>query len=83
MQTPEHKSALDPVLASEFLEFFHKYENSIEASDNWFDTSCRGYVDYWDCEGDRLLNWKDKGYRTVFDLLMVFYLKKNNLNTKC
>lgn len=57
-------------LRQEFIEFFHKYENSIEASDTWFDTSCAGYVDYWDCNGERLLNWKDKGYGTVFDLLM-------------
>lgn len=70
MKTPELKS-VDPVLAYQFIEFFHKYENSIEASDTWFETSCRGYVDYWDCDGDRLLNWKDKGYRTIFDLLMV------------
>lgn len=70
LQTPEMKS-VDPVLAYQFIEFFHKYENSIEASDTWFDTSCRGYVEYWDCAGDRLLNWKDKGYRTLFDLLMV------------
>lgn len=60
----------DPNVCQQFLDFFHKYENSIEASDTWFDTSCRGYCEYWDCDGDRLLNWKDKGYRTVFDLLM-------------
>ncbi|XP_055705858.1 spermine oxidase isoform X2 [Phlebotomus papatasi] len=60
---------LDPVVAEQFLDFFHKYENSIEASDTWFDTSARGYLEYWDCEGERLLNWRDKGYRTVFSLI--------------
>lgn len=26
-------------------------------------------MEYWDCEGERLLNWRDKGYRTVFSLI--------------
>lgn len=65
---PEYKD-ICPELAFQFLDFFHRYENSIEASDNWFETSARGYLDYWDCEGDRLLNWKDRGYHTVFALL--------------
>lgn len=43
----------------------------MDASDSWFDTSCPGYVESVDAEGDQLLNWKGKGYRTVLDLLMV------------
>lgn len=70
LQSPQYQS-IDPVLSQQFIEFFHKYENSIEASDTWFDTSCRGYVDYWDCDGDRLLNWKDKGYISILNILMV------------
>lgn len=68
--SPEYKD-IDPILANQLFEFYHKYENSIEASDTWYDASCKGYCDYWDCDGDRLLNWKDKGYKTIFDLLMV------------
>lgn len=70
LRTEQFKD-VDANVCQQFLDFFHKYENSIEASDTWFDTSCKGYCEYWDCDGDRLLNWKDKGYRTVFDLLMV------------
>lgn len=70
LRTDEFKD-VDANVCQQFLEFFHKYENSIEASDTWFETSCKGYCEYWDCDGDRLLNWKDRGYRTVFDLLMV------------
>lgn len=65
---PEYKD-ICPELAFQFLDFFHRYENSIEASDSWFETSARGYLEYWDCEGDRLLNWKDRGYQTVLTLL--------------
>jgi monoamine oxidase len=56
-------------LAQQFLENFHKFENSIEASDNWFETSANGYLEYHECEGHNLLNWKDKGYKTVFDYI--------------
>lgn len=69
LRTDDKYKHVDPELAQQFLDCFHKYENSIEASDSWFETSCRGYLEYWDCEGDRLLNWKANGYGTVFKLL--------------
>lgn len=46
-------------------------ENSIECSDTWFDVSAKCLAEYWECEGDSLLNWKDRGYKTLFDLLLV------------
>lgn len=55
--------------AAEVLEYFHKFENSIEASDSWFDTSGSGYLQYWECDGHPLLNWRDKGYVTVLDYI--------------
>ncbi|XP_063705063.1 spermine oxidase-like [Culicoides brevitarsis] len=69
LETEQYKD-IDKNTAYQFLDFFHRYENSIEASDTWYDTSARGYLHYWDCDGDRLLNWKDRGYKTILDLLM-------------
>lgn len=69
---------IDSELAHECYEYFHKFMNFLDGSDSWYETSCdmHGYVT---CEGDRLLDWKDRGYATVFDLLQVFlyvhYLK--------
>lgn len=63
-------SDIDSSLAHEVLEYYHKFENSIEASDTWFDTSANGYTHYWECEGNPLLNWRDKGYKTLFDFIM-------------
>ncbi|KAJ4436713.1 hypothetical protein ANN_16845 [Periplaneta americana] len=54
-----------------FLDWFQKFENSIDGSDSWFETSGRGLTEYWDCEGNLLLSWKSGGYRRVLDLLMV------------
>lgn len=70
LETPDYAD-VDHETAYQFLEFFHKFENSIEASDSWFDTSGPGYLHYWECDGDHLLNWKDRGYKTVLDILMV------------
>lgn len=70
LETSEYQD-LDKSTAFQYLDFFHRYENSIEASDTWYDTSATGFVHYWDCEGDRLLNWKDRGFKTILDILMV------------
>ncbi|XP_055630502.1 spermine oxidase-like isoform X2 [Toxorhynchites rutilus septentrionalis] len=69
LKDPEY-AIIDHETAYQFLEFYHKFENSIEASDSWFDTSGPGYLHYWECEGDSLLNWRDKGYKTILDIMM-------------
>lgn len=77
---------IDSELAAQFVEFWHKFENSFEASDTWYDTSCQSYPEYWICDGDHLLNWKDKGYRTVFELLQVTATHSTGIyrsNTQC
>ncbi|EDW79990.1 uncharacterized protein Dwil_GK12302 [Drosophila willistoni] len=57
-------------IAKEFLAVFHKFESSVEAADHLFEVSGRGHLDYWLCEGELLLNWRDKGYRRFLQLLM-------------
>lgn len=64
-------SDIDAETSCQMLEYFHKYENSIDASDNWFVTSGNGYLQYWECDGHPLLHWKDKGYKSVIDFITV------------
>lgn len=47
------------------------YRNMYVASDSWYEASGRDYIEYWDCPGDLLQNWKERGYARVFDLLQV------------
>lgn len=61
---------LSKSLSDNFLEWFHRFENSIDGSDSWFETSGSGHTEYVECEGDPVLVWKQGGYRKVFDLLM-------------
>ncbi|XP_013118709.2 spermine oxidase [Stomoxys calcitrans] len=61
---------VDPVLAREFLENFKKFESSVEAADHLFEVSGKGHLEYWLCEGELLLNWRDKGFKTFLDILL-------------
>lgn len=55
----------------EVLDWFQRMQNTVDAADSWFETSCQSIGEYWECEGIYLLNWKDRGYITLFDLLQV------------
>lgn len=62
---------IDVNLQREVFEWFHQYQNMYVACDSWYKASMRNSLEYWECAGDLLLNWKDRGYRTVLDLLQV------------
>lgn len=78
----EEFNDIDHELQRQAHDFYHRMENSIVASDSWYETSCKNYNQYWYCEGDNLLNWKGKGYITVFDLLQVLLMNSvySNIN---
>lgn len=65
---------IDESLKYEVLKWFHQLVKTHSALDSWYNASCRNFVDYWICSGDQYLNWKNKGYRTVFDLLQVSFI---------
>ncbi|XP_037941161.1 uncharacterized protein LOC119674108 [Teleopsis dalmanni] len=77
LRRPEN-SDIDIAIAKEFFENYQKFENSVEASDTLDEVSGRGYLEYWECDGDILLNWKDKGYIEFLNLLM----KSKDLGTE-
>ncbi|XP_031636092.1 spermine oxidase-like [Contarinia nasturtii] len=67
-RTPEY-SDIDSILQHEAFDWFHRMRTSWIACDLWYDVSCGNYLEYCECPGNMMLNWKEKGYRTVFDLL--------------
>lgn len=69
LKYPEY-SDIDRKVAEEFLKFYHKYEVSMECCDSLFDVSGEGHLDYWNCEGDIGLNWKDKGFTMILRTLL-------------
>ncbi|XP_075166428.1 spermine oxidase-like [Haematobia irritans] len=60
---------LDHNVAQEFFENFKKIQSS-ETSSRMDQVSAKGFHEYWQCPGEYLLNWKDKGYVTFLHLLM-------------
>jgi len=72
LRSPKYND-IDSPLQLEAFDWFHQYRDMYVACDSWFDASCGNYLEYWDCPGDLLLNWKDKGYCTVLGLLQVRY----------
>lgn len=62
--------------AKQLLTWMHKFDNSVQGSDSWFEVSSKEITNYWTCDGDLVLNWKNRGYKTLFDLLSVcvFYI---------
>jgi len=54
-----------------FLEWFEKFENSIDAADSWFETSGQGHLAYIDCPGELLNKWHSGGYFSALKMLIV------------
>lgn len=58
-------------MASNLLEFFHKLTLCYDCAADWKDISVTTNLYYEECEGDLLLQWGDKGFKTILDVLMV------------
>lgn len=42
-----------------------------QSSDTWLDISMTSISEYHKSTGDNLINWKDRGYGTILELLIV------------
>lgn len=60
-------------IAKSLLDQFQGFTLCLEAASSWFDFSPAGSLHYHKCEGDLLLNWKDRGYKAIFDVLLVSF----------
>lgn len=63
-------------IAVMFIHWFHKLILCYDAAPSWFDISTKGLMNYKECDGDPLLNWKSEGYMRFFKVLMGEYEKK-------
>ena len=41
-----------------------------DAGDTWYQVAAE-HLDEVTCPGDQAINWKDRGYSTILDILMV------------
>ncbi|KAK6635766.1 hypothetical protein RUM44_001020 [Polyplax serrata] len=63
------KINLDESLVQKFSKVFENWENSIDASHSWYETSLSGHLQYWECPGNIITTWRNNCYSTLFDLL--------------
>lgn len=75
-------SHIDREIASQFLEMYMKFECSYTAADSLSDISGFGYCTYLETEGNQHLSWKDKGFSTLLDILMVNICRLNGSQFK-
>ncbi|XP_026479207.1 spermine oxidase-like [Ctenocephalides felis] len=68
---------VDETLSEQFLEWCHRFHNSYDASDKWFESSAKGYLEYHECPGHPLLNWKGAGYLRFLEVIMNKYPDEN------
>ncbi|XP_026678358.1 lysine-specific histone demethylase 1B [Diaphorina citri] len=68
-------------LYNQVLEFFGKFQNSIDGTDSWFQTSARSYPSYEQFEGCPTTIWKKGGYNNALKLLMSTSLSLISLKT--
>ncbi|KAH8307298.1 hypothetical protein KR044_009189, partial [Drosophila immigrans] len=61
---------VDKTIAKELLETGKRLRCSFTASDHLFEVSRRAHLEFAMSEGEFLLNWKDKGYKSFLKLLM-------------
>ncbi|XP_015175695.1 PREDICTED: spermine oxidase-like [Polistes dominula] len=64
---------INTTLQNELLSFFNLVECSLSASDDWYEPSLNGEMEYEVCEGNLSINWKKRGYSTILDILMKRY----------
>ncbi|XP_043460908.1 spermine oxidase-like [Leptopilina heterotoma] len=64
--------------AQQFYEWMEKYDNHMQCSDSLFEVSAKRLREYETCDGNLLMNWKNRGFKTVLDLLMKSYPSAEN-----
>lgn len=68
----------DKNLAYEVLENFKKRESSYCGCEELVQISSSGFNKFKDCAGPTWLNWKGKGYKSIFDKVLVMFWKISN-----
>ncbi|XP_075979918.1 spermine oxidase-like isoform X2 [Anticarsia gemmatalis] len=63
----------DPKLSRSFVEWFERNSHLGGQDDEKTGKSLRGLIEFWNSDGEFMLNWKGRGYKTILDVLMNKY----------
>ncbi|EDW05050.1 GH18004 [Drosophila grimshawi] len=61
---------VDRTIATEMLDNFKKGLCAFEGSDNLYEVSGHGHLEYETCDGNQEIHWRDNGFKTFLKLLI-------------
>ncbi|XP_058122908.1 spermine oxidase-like [Anopheles ziemanni] len=61
---------IDRRTCQQMYDFFVKYHNTYNATDTLHEVSGAGLLEFEDHQDEYLINWKNRGFHTILDLLM-------------
>ncbi|XP_068202521.1 uncharacterized protein [Palaemon carinicauda] len=53
----------------ELADWQGQFQNCIDGTENWFESSAKGHATYTECPGNPVVNWKKGGYQNLLDYL--------------
>ncbi|KAK5649619.1 hypothetical protein RI129_000648 [Pyrocoelia pectoralis] len=59
-----------PQFTNALMDWIHKLEMCLNACPTWYDLSAKGLIHFKSCDGNYYLHWRDRGYKTILDILM-------------
>uniref|UniRef100_A0A182Y2A2 Amine oxidase domain-containing protein n=1 Tax=Anopheles stephensi TaxID=30069 RepID=A0A182Y2A2_ANOST len=63
-------AGIDQSTCHQLYQFFVKYHNTYNATDTLHEVSGAGLLEFEDNQDEFLINWKNRGFHTLLDLLM-------------
>ena len=56
-----------------YLHLLELFTLASDSAETWQDISARGSLEYTEYPGDQAINWKERTYSTILDILIVHY----------
>ncbi|XP_052859705.1 peroxisomal N(1)-acetyl-spermine/spermidine oxidase-like [Anopheles cruzii] len=73
-------AGIDRRTCYQLYDFFIKYENTYNATDTLHEISGAGLLEFEDNQDEYLINWRNRGFHTLLDLLMKKLPEQNGAN---
>ncbi|KAK0159142.1 hypothetical protein PV328_010064 [Microctonus aethiopoides] len=66
----KNEPEMNASLQKSLLNMLNLMKMASDGANSWYDLSAKKLRDYPDCEGDSVINWKNRTYSTILDVLM-------------
>ncbi|KAB0800702.1 hypothetical protein PPYR_06441 [Photinus pyralis] len=66
----DFENKLSPQVTTALMDWFHKFVKCLNACPTWYTLSAKGLVHYEVCDGNYYHQWRNRGYKTILEILM-------------